>query len=1497
MGSKGSQTVKQDQTYTPNPVAGAAITGALNQTQQVAQTPFQTPVAPVAGFSGDQGYGFDTMRNAVGSAQPYLQSAANYFSPQGVQDFLNPYASNVLAGMKDVFGQQMSQTTGNLTQQAGGTGADRIAIGQSQLARQQDLATGQTMSDLYSRAAQEAQGAGFGMGSIGPAIQNMMQQGAQGVLGTGGLQQQLQQAQMNAPYQNILQRIAWPYQNAQFLNQGVSALAPGLGGTTNGQTTYPGASPWGTIAGVGMAGLGAYGGAGGFSGSGKGGVPADPYVNADTDPSLIGQRGGRVPGYAEGGEVDDPDDLGGMVSTHPLNETPQSLIPQGQLTPIKPNIPQLPQPQKGGGGGGSDWSQAIGTALKIGTMFLNRGGAVRGYATGGAPSGGGGLKGVMSGPSGLGHAMQNMTQSMQGGGPWSVLPQLVHAFGQGAQPGSPTAPQGAPGLQQLMRSGGLKGMMGGAPGGGMPGGGMPWWHRQGAPPAGGQPTGGQPTQTMADGGEVEGDYDLPSSMADVSRSVPGYRDVSRDAGLPRGLMRPESPDLAGETLRALPRAAWPHTSALIAGEDTPPPEIEGEAPGKVPSFENQHVMGAIPELLETAGTAIPAGRLASGAARMAAPLAREAGAGTRTLQHAALGATGAAAASPAGADEIDDISKPSREEQTVIDRVAPLIALKKKEYRDKYESKKMEDSRPAIRLKAEIRDLQDELNKVEGPGTDLAARREQARRLRAEQISRTQVAGEGETDRLRKVNEPFATRHPDDVEWRRQNMPAVSGLTGLTAGLLSRGRPLRALAYGAPMGAAEGAWAAGRPTFDDMAFLPSGPNQKAAADRFWGRGDEDWWSNRVLPDAMMHAGYAGAGALVGSEATDVAGRLGRGARGLANWARGRGAAAAPAGEGVIAKAPALEQAAEAGAGRTATLPDKTVIKRFEYPQRDGTTRIKYHNGKSWVARKNLKGVPEDFARGGGNPYFADGGAPDFEDSNPWTPELNDRFNASADPYPGEDPRSPQYQMPGAWNGERKVTDAKSFPPQEDDSLPQEAEPAAWSGRRRSAGALPAPTGGGGGYGSPGSEKGFMDGPWGALMMAGLGTMAASGQRDARGLPTPPLAAIGQGGMQGMGMLQKQRENTQKQQTIDQGAERLRQQADLHRVQMMAPVKIGQDRYGRDIYGVRDPQTGQIVPVNPMNGQPGQVPPTESGAGAELPTERAAADPKDLYLPPSARPTAAMADNVNSAALEGMSPEDIERVKAIAEGRRKSMSETGRNNPYARYIMGKVHEYDKEFDDTTFQRRQRTANFFAVGTQGGGGQNIAAMNTWAQHLDHYLKLTQELGLGQYTDWNSLKVALGQRGYTGEQVQDKLKELEITNKALADEGAKVFAGSNSALGDREEWLRRFALNTPAKAALAGAQTAEKLVEGRLNSLTDMYNKGMRTSHQPHEMISPETKEVMERIKKSGGEGGYVAKGAAETAAPKAQEGEMKQFKQGWGIFKDGKWQPYTPQGPRP
>jgi hypothetical protein len=368
-----------------------------------ANLPFNMPQAPVAGFSPLQQQAFGEIQGLQGMAQPYFNMGQNYLQQSAapvtgadVANYYNPMAANVTAQMQNIFGQQQRNTTGQLTQAAGGVGADRIAVGQSELANQQGLAAGQTYAGLYQQALQAAEqnkqmeaGAGMGIAQMGPAAMNAQMSGANQLLGAGGLQQQLSQAQMNAPYQQQLAQIAFPYQQAQYLAGITGGLSGAMGGTTTGNatTTYPTPSPLSQALGIGTAGLGMYGALGGIGG--KGSLSSMGGMNGYGTQGMGGwyDRGGRA--MADGGTPDDSPPMGfnapgaspirigsAVIPTMQLPMTSGRSGPGGEFMQIRDlpmQPPGMPQNKQGTTGTTGDIAAA--------TKFLN---AIEGDAAGGA---------------------------------------------------------------------------------------------------------------------------------------------------------------------------------------------------------------------------------------------------------------------------------------------------------------------------------------------------------------------------------------------------------------------------------------------------------------------------------------------------------------------------------------------------------------------------------------------------------------------------------------------------------------------------------------------------------------------------------------------------------------------------------------------------------------------------------------------------------------------------------------------------------------------------------------------------------------------------------------------------------------------------------------------------------------------------------------------------------------------------------------------------------
>ena len=343
-------------------------------------------------------------------------------------------------------------------------------------------------------------------------------------------------------------------------------------------------------------------------------------------------------------------------------------------------------------------------------------------------------------------------------------------------------------------------------------------------------------------------------------------------------------------------------------------------------------------------------------------------------------------------------------------------------------------------------------------------------------------------------------------------------------------------------------------------------------------------------------------------------------------------------------------------------------------------------------------------------------------------------------------------------------------------------------------------------------------------------------------------------------------------------------------QRKAP-KLTTDMMGNPV--LIDPLTGEVVGRPKLNEPPPGAPPIHTpqeplapparppGAptAPATPTPAEAMAKEEDGLPPNAQFVADTSGTIiapwrNPQAIEGLRPADQELVRAIAEGRRAFLP-LQRNNRYNQYIMEKVHEYDPQADQTAFARRQRTTNFFAVGTAGGGGQNIAAMNTFGQHAKELNDLADQLDMGRFPTWNSLKAHLIQQGVGPKEAQDKIGKWQTASKAVADEGAKVFAGSQSALADREAWHKLFDVSNPKSVTKAKLQEIVKLIDGRLNSLAAQYNDGMRTNHAPPEFIKPRTREIFDSIRGEKAPAGL--EGGSATGAAGAKPDAPTRFKQ--------------------
>ena len=248
-------------------LAGKGITG--EGTGQI-----QIPTQQVAGFDPLQTQAFGAAQAGVQSYLPFMQQAgaattastAAYDPSTAYQQYMNPYQSEVTAGIESQF-QKMQNQAAAQAGQVGSFGGARQGVQTAELGRQRAEAVGVSQAQNYGQAQQQAQQQFAGqMGRYGQAAQQMaglggqQQQQQQGdiasLMASGSVQQQRAQQIKDAEYRQGLQQMYEPYQRLGFVSDiyqhhPSSAMATAMG-------TSPGTSPLAQAVGTGITGLAAY---------------------------------------------------------------------------------------------------------------------------------------------------------------------------------------------------------------------------------------------------------------------------------------------------------------------------------------------------------------------------------------------------------------------------------------------------------------------------------------------------------------------------------------------------------------------------------------------------------------------------------------------------------------------------------------------------------------------------------------------------------------------------------------------------------------------------------------------------------------------------------------------------------------------------------------------------------------------------------------------------------------------------------------------------------------------------------------------------------------------------------------------------------------------------------------------------------------------------------------------------------------------------------------
>ena len=210
----------------------------------------------------------------LGTYQPYLDAAgqnilgstAAYDPSTAYQQYMNPYQSEVTAGIESQFQKLQNQAAAQGVQ-SGAFGGARQGVQTAELGRQQAEAVGQSLAQNYGQAQQQAQQqftsqmgrqqqAGQQLAGLGQYQQQLQQGDIASQMAAGSTQQQQAQQIMDAQYRQQLQQIYEPYQRMGFVSdiyQGAPSSQMAIS-----QGTAPTTNPLAQGVGAGIAGLGVY---------------------------------------------------------------------------------------------------------------------------------------------------------------------------------------------------------------------------------------------------------------------------------------------------------------------------------------------------------------------------------------------------------------------------------------------------------------------------------------------------------------------------------------------------------------------------------------------------------------------------------------------------------------------------------------------------------------------------------------------------------------------------------------------------------------------------------------------------------------------------------------------------------------------------------------------------------------------------------------------------------------------------------------------------------------------------------------------------------------------------------------------------------------------------------------------------------------------------------------------------------------------------------------
>ncbi|WP_333679855.1 lytic transglycosylase domain-containing protein [Dyella sp.] len=212
--------------------------------------------------------------------------------------------------------------------------------------------------------------------------------------------------------------------------------------------------------------------------------------------------------------------------------------------------------------------------------------------------------------------------------------------------------------------------------------------------------------------------------------------------------------------------------------------------------------------------------------------------------------------------------------------------------------------------------------------------------------------------------------------------------------------------------------------------------------------------------------------------------------------------------------------------------------------------------------------------------------------------------------------------------------------------------------------------------------------------------------------------------------------------------------------------------------------------------------------------------------------------VGDAYLQSLPTDRRNIVKAVVDGRYPIPTGKQAMSPQWATIIRDAQQVDPDLDGGNYSARVKARREW---TSGKDASTTASLNMTAGHLGELADAIRELDNSNFALINAAGTKKAEA--MGGQRAKALGNYRIAAKALGDEVAKLFAGGQSGVGDREEFMKLFDPNAPADTQRANLITAVKLIQSRIEAQQDKRDQALGEGGKSIQVLSPKSRQLFD------------------------------------------------------